>query len=84
MRGTLGAGEGSFIGAGGSSYANTRANAAANQISGVDSFIGAGVGNTIAPNEAFIGSGARNAIENTGSLYAVIGGGYGNRITAPI
>jgi len=66
-------GYGSFIGAGGYSYATSGADTPGNQISGTDSFIGAGDNNTVSAQEAFLGAGLGG---NVSGEYSAIAGGY--------
>jgi hypothetical protein len=72
-------GPGSFVGAGGYTYASTAATAPGNQVAGTDSFIGAGDQNDVPANDAFIGGGMSNKV--SGAFGVVVGGGT-NQATA--
>jgi trimeric autotransporter adhesin len=72
-------GAGSFIGAGGYSFAYADETSPSNSIGATDSFIGAGDQNSVNGTEGFIGSGGSNTIGSAASYASIIGG---NRNTA--
>jgi len=71
-------GAGSFIGAGGYAAAATGKSTASNQISGSDSFIGAGDGNVVAGKYAVIDGGYGNVASMS---YSAVAGGETNNAT---
>jgi len=72
-----GSGDGSFIGAGGFTYAATGAGTPGNRIFSFDSFIGAGDTNSVSGNNAFVGAGT----SNTASAASFVAGGTANVVS---